>query len=117
MDDSELLELFGFTDASDIRAEDCDQLSIPGKLARTNMAAAMTYNLYQQLGVDGLRGLSNFNSHSGVSAPRVETVLVNKPPPSIFVHANTFLDGDTVTLKEYEPTIEGVLESWAERKV
>lgn len=46
-----------------------------------------------------------------------EAVLVNKPPPLIFVHANTFLDGDTVTLKEYEPTIEGVLDSWAERKV
>lgn len=35
------------------------------------MAAAVTYNVYQQLGVDGLRGLSNFNLHSGVSAPRV----------------------------------------------
>ncbi len=46
-----------------------------------------------------------------------EAVLVNKPPPLVFVHANTFLDGDTVTLKEYEPTIEGVLESWAERNV
>ena len=46
-----------------------------------------------------------------------ETVLANKPPPLVFVHANTFLDGDTVTLKEYEPTIEGVIKSWAERKV
>ena len=46
-----------------------------------------------------------------------ETVLANKPPPLVFVHANTFLDGDTVTLKEYEPTIEGVIRSWAERKV
>lgn len=46
-----------------------------------------------------------------------ETVLVNKPPPFIFVHANTFLDGDAVTLKEYEPTIEGVIESWVDRKV
>ncbi|CAM1507779.1 Fc.00g046270.m01.CDS01 [Cosmosporella sp. VM-42] len=185
MDDPELLELFGFTDASDIRASD----------------AAVTYNMYQQLGVDGLRGLSNFNLHSGkwgqahsrahfailkcllldgggviavthnrpkqsltvrVDRSKIrthgkpalgkmllhlhmfrctadaegcrtyyeelsrvdgeyvdwrETVLVNKPPPFIFVHANTFLDGDTVTLKEYEPTIEGVLESWAERKV
>lgn len=27
----------------------------------------MTYNLYQQLGVDGLRGLANFNVESGVS--------------------------------------------------
>lgn len=33
------------------------------------MTAVVTYNLYQQLGVDGLRGLSNFNVHSGVSIP------------------------------------------------
>lgn len=46
-----------------------------------------------------------------------ETVLSNKPPPLVFVQANTFLDGDAVRLKEYEPTIEGVLQSWAERKV
>lgn len=26
----------------------------------------VTYNMYQQLGVDGLRGLSNFNVESGV---------------------------------------------------
>ncbi|KAJ2991059.1 hypothetical protein NUW58_g2665 [Xylaria curta] len=183
MDDPELLKLFGFTEASDIRAED------------------VTYNLYQQLGVDGLRGLSNFNADSGkwgqahsrahfailkcllldgggviviahdkqtqkltvrvdrskiaahgkpalgkmllrlhmyrctadaegcrayyealskVDSQHIEwrqTVLANKPPPLVFVHANTFLDGDTVMLKEYAPTIEGVIESWAERRV
>jgi dipeptidyl-peptidase-3 len=31
------------------------------------MVLEVTYNVYQQLGVDGLRGLSNFNIHSGVS--------------------------------------------------
>ncbi|KAI0531914.1 peptidase family M49-domain-containing protein [Xylaria digitata] len=161
----------------------------------------VTYNLYQQLGVDGLRGLSNFNVDSGkwgqahsrahfamlkcllidgdgvitvthnkraqsltvrvdrskivthgkpalgkmllqlhmyrctadaegcrtyyealsqVDSEHVEwrqTVLANGPPPLIFVHANTFLDGDTVMLKEYEPSVEGVVESWAEREV
>lgn len=46
-----------------------------------------------------------------------ETVLANKPPPLVFVQANTFLDGDTITLKEYEPTIEGVIQSWVEREV
>ncbi|KAJ3521737.1 hypothetical protein NM208_g13157 [Fusarium decemcellulare] len=183
MDDPELLELFGFTETSDIRAED------------------LTYNFYQQLGVDGLRGLANFNVDSGkwgqahgrahfamlkcllldgdgvvtvthdkaknlltvrVDRSKIhthgkpalgkmllhlhmfrctadargcrtyyedlsrvdgeyvdwrETVLANKPPPLIFVHANTFLDGDVVTLKEYELTIEGIIESWAERRV
>ena len=46
-----------------------------------------------------------------------ETVLANKPPPLTFVHANTFLKGNTVMLKEYEPSAEGIIESWAERKV
>ncbi|OTA61217.1 peptidase M49, dipeptidyl-peptidase III [Hypoxylon sp. EC38] len=43
MDDPELLALFGFTDESAIRATD------------------LTFNLYQQLGVDGLRALSNYS--------------------------------------------------------
>ncbi|KAI0973575.1 peptidase family M49-domain-containing protein [Xylaria arbuscula] len=183
MDDPDLLEVFGFAETSDIRADD------------------VTYNLYQQLGVDGLRGLSNFNVDSGkwgqahsrahfamlkcllvdgggivtiahdkqaqnltvqvdrsktrtfgkaalgnmllrlhmyrctadaegcrvyyealseVDSQHIEwreTVLANKPPPMVFVHANTFLDGETVRLKEYSPTIEGLIESWAERRV
>ncbi|KAI1147263.1 peptidase family M49-domain-containing protein [Nemania diffusa] len=183
MDDLELLELFGFTETSHIRADD------------------VTYNLYQQLGVDGLRGLSNFNLDSGkwgqahsrahfamlqcllvdgggviaithdketqnltvrVDRSKIVThgkpalgrmllrlhmyrctadvegcrayyealskvddhhiewrqaVLANKPPPLVFVHANTFLDGDNIILKEYNPTIEGVIESWADRMV
>lgn len=53
----------------------------------------------------------------GVYVDWRETVLAKKPPPLVFVHANTFLDGDVVTLMEYEPTIEGVIQSWAERKV
>ncbi|KAM0454874.1 hypothetical protein ACHAPV_008248 [Trichoderma viride] len=183
MDDPELLALFGFTNSSEICAAD------------------LTYNLYLQLGVDGLRGLSNYNvqgnnwgqAHSrahfailkcllqdggGVitvthnkleqslkvrvdrskirthGKPALgnmllhlhmfrctanaqgcrtyyeklssvdgeyiewrETVLATKPPPLIFTQANTFLDGETVTLKEYEPTVEGVIASWAERQV
>ncbi|KAK8053999.1 dipeptidyl peptidase III [Apiospora saccharicola] len=46
MDDKELLMLFGFTETTEIRASD------------------VTYNLHQQLGVDGLRGLANFNVDS-----------------------------------------------------
>jgi dipeptidyl-peptidase-3 len=46
-----------------------------------------------------------------------EAVLANKPPPLVFTHANTFLNGDDVVLKEYEPTVEGVIQSWADRKV
>ncbi|TLD28813.1 hypothetical protein PspLS_03748 [Pyricularia sp. CBS 133598] len=191
MDEKELLGLLGFTDTF-------------FEVIRTNVAAlAVTYNLYQQLGVDGLRGLSNFNVDSGkwgqahsrahfailkcllldghgvitithdkptksltvqvdrskivthgkpalgqmllrlhmyrctadAAACRTyyedlsrvagehlewgETVLANKPPPMAFVHANTFLSesGDDVMLKEYEATVEGIIQSWAERKV
>ena len=46
-----------------------------------------------------------------------ETVLANKPPSLIFVQANTFINGDTVEVKEYEPTVEGIIQSWAEREV
>ncbi|KAI0479184.1 dipeptidyl peptidase III [Xylariaceae sp. FL0804] len=175
MDDPELLGLFGFTDETEITASD------------------LTYNLYQQLGVDGLRGLSNFNvdtmAHyamlmcllrSGQGCMRIahdaenqkltvrvdrtkilphgkealgqmllrlhmyrctadvaacreyyeglshvdeerlawrQTVIANKPPPLLNVQANTFLTDGTVTLKEYEPTVEGIIESWYERAV
>ncbi|KAI0391426.1 peptidase family M49-domain-containing protein [Xylariaceae sp. FL0594] len=175
MDDPDVLALFGFTEQSDIKASD------------------LTCNLYQQLGVDGLRGLANFNvenmahfamltcllrnsdgcvrvhhdetnkkltvhvdrskivSHgkkalgemllklhmyrctadveacreyyedlSSVDEERLrwrQTVLANKPPPLLNVQANTFLEGESVLLKEYEPTYEGIIESWYERRV
>lgn len=44
-------------------------------------------------------------------------VLAKKQPRWVYVFANTFLDGEKVTLKEYEPTARGVISSWAERKV
>ena len=46
-----------------------------------------------------------------------ETVLAKKPPPLVFVHANTFKKGNTINLREYEPTIEGIIQNWADRKV
>lgn len=44
-------------------------------------------------------------------------VLAKKQPKWVFVQANTFLDGGEAILKEYEPTNEGVIQSWAERAV
>ena len=45
-------------------------------------------------------------------------VIANKKPRQILVQANTFLGADgTVTLKEYDATVEGMIQSWAERKV
>jgi len=45
-------------------------------------------------------------------------VLDKKIPRKIFVQANTVLEEDgKVTLKEYEPTLEGMVQSYAERNV
>ncbi|KAF1975757.1 peptidase M49, dipeptidyl-peptidase III [Bimuria novae-zelandiae CBS 107.79] len=47
-----------------------------------------------------------------------DVVLSAQGPKWVFVQANTFLnDGGEVILKEYEPTPEGVVQSWAERRV
>ncbi|KAG5297643.1 dipeptidyl peptidase III [Histoplasma ohiense] len=44
-------------------------------------------------------------------------VLQKKIPRKVFVQANTVLEGDKVVLKEYEPTLEGMIQSYAEREV
>lgn len=46
-----------------------------------------------------------------------DVVLKNKQPRKVFVQANTYLDEATgkVTLKEYDPTPEGLIQSWADR--
>ena len=47
-----------------------------------------------------------------------EAVLAAQQPKWVFVQPNTFLEDDgRVSLKEYEATPEGVIESWAERAV
>jgi dipeptidyl-peptidase-3 len=47
-----------------------------------------------------------------------DVVLKNKQPRKVFVQANTYLDEATgkVTLKEYDPSPEGMIESWADRE-
>lgn len=45
------------------------------------------------------------------------TMLANEPAKQIFVQGNTFKDGDDVSLSDYDTTVEGVIRSWAERKV
>jgi dipeptidyl-peptidase-3 len=44
-------------------------------------------------------------------------VLAKQQPKWAFVQANTFLEGGEVRLREYEPTKEGVIQSWVERAV
>lgn len=45
-----------------------------------------------------------------------EVVIAKKDPPLAFAHANTYLDGDDVKVREYEPTSRGVVQSWADRR-
>lgn len=45
-------------------------------------------------------------------------VVAGKPEPRWkFVHANTFLQDGLVTVKEYENSNEGIIQSWVERDV
>ncbi|KAL4783221.1 peptidase family M49-domain-containing protein [Aspergillus varians] len=44
-----------------------------------------------------------------------DIVLKNKVPRKVFVQGNTILEGEEVILKEYEPTLEGIIQSFAER--
>ena len=46
-----------------------------------------------------------------------DIALRQKPPQRLFVQPNTFLDSDRVTMKEYDTTCEGMIESWYERIV
>jgi len=42
-------------------------------------------------------------------------VLRQAKPRKVFVQANTFLEGDKVVLREYEPTPEGMIQSFMDR--
>ncbi|GAT27472.1 dipeptidyl peptidase III [Aspergillus luchuensis] len=173
IDDLEILSIFGYTGQSEVKPDD------------------IAYNMYLQLGVDGLRGLENYDpttqahyaifrhllrdsgglysvtsnleknsltvkvdrsrliSHGKPSLGRMllklhiyrctadvsncrcfyedlshvdeqalkwrDIVVSKKDPPLVFSQANTYLVGDDVKIKEYEPTAQGVVQSWAER--
>ena len=42
-------------------------------------------------------------------------MLANRPPRQIFVQSNTFIEDGEVVMKDYEPSVQGVIQSWAER--
>ncbi len=68
--------------------------------------------------VEGCR--SYYEELSSVKGEHLEwrkIILAKNQAKWVFVQANTFLDGGVITLKEYEPTVEGVIQSWAERGV
>ncbi|KAK7952475.1 peptidase family M49 [Apiospora aurea] len=68
-------------------------------------------------------GIKFFNEMSGVDADywgkKVrDEVVRNKQPRKVFVQANSYLDEATgkVTIKHYDATLEGMIQSWAERE-
>ncbi|KAK5655003.1 hypothetical protein OQA88_6762 [Cercophora sp. LCS_1] len=68
-------------------------------------------------------GTKFFNRMSGVGleywGSKVRSVVLkNKQPRKVFVQANTYLDESTgdVSIKEYDPTPEGIIESFADRE-
>ncbi|KAF8533573.1 peptidase family M49-domain-containing protein [Trichophaea hybrida] len=99
------------------------------------------YNDYLGVGVGGLRALENYivedkkwgqahdrghfamlrvllaESDGFMTLDIANIVLVNKTSKPILMQGNLFLEGDVVTFKEYEPTVDGVIQSWAERNV
>ncbi|XXH00202.1 hypothetical protein Hte_006544 [Hypoxylon texense] len=174
MDDPELLALFGHTDESNIRANDCvdglrglsnfnvDSMKWGQAHSRAHFAilrcllrhgdgcVSISHNKEAKklrVNVDRSKILSHGKNALGEMLLRLhmyrctadvqacreyyedlshvdeeclewrQTVLDNKPPPLLNVQANTFIDGEMVTLREYEPTIEGIIKSWAERAV
>lgn len=48
-----------------------------------------------------------------------DIVLKNKQPRKVFVQANTTLDETSgkVSIKHYEPSLAGMVESWADRNL
>ena len=44
-------------------------------------------------------------------------VVIRGRPLKQFVQANTFIEGNDVIVKEYEASVAGLLQSWAERTV
>lgn len=48
-----------------------------------------------------------------------DVVLANKQPRKVFVQANTYLDDATgkVSIKHYEASLAGMVESWADRNL
>jgi len=42
-------------------------------------------------------------------------MLAKQTARQVFVQPNTYISGGEVFLKEYEPTVEGMIQSWAER--
>ncbi|XP_076268047.1 dipeptidyl peptidase 3 isoform X2 [Rhynchophorus ferrugineus] len=59
-----------------------------------------------------------YNRYSAVEEPWLSwrsIVLANKQPRKIFVQANTSVEDGEVQLKQYEPSMVGMIQSWVDR--
>lgn len=52
---------------------------------------------------------------TGVHLEWRRIMLAKQTARQVFVQPNTYISGGEVFLKEYEPTVEGMIQSWAER--
>ena len=70
---------------------------------------------------DVVRGKELYERMTGVdelwSVKIRPVVLAKKAPRKVFVQVNTMEKDGKVVLKDYEPTLEGMIQSWAERDV
>lgn len=66
IDEPEVLELFGYNAQSEVTADDGKKIPHRNKQNYSN-STIVIYNMYLQLGVDGLRGLENYDPTTNVS--------------------------------------------------
>ncbi|KAJ5690133.1 hypothetical protein N7462_004525 [Penicillium macrosclerotiorum] len=46
-----------------------------------------------------------------------DIITAKQDPPLVFSQANTYLDAEGITIREYEASTRGVIQSWAERDI
>ncbi|RYC57265.1 hypothetical protein CHU98_g8945 [Xylaria longipes] len=147
MDDPELLALLGYTEQTDIKASDPTRsgrsawtVQLQRRKHDMGPSAQSVFVDRSKIVSHGKKALGEmllrlhmYRCTADVQACRQyyedlshvddehlrwrKTVLANKPPPLLNVQANTFAEGNSIVLKEYEPTYVGIIESWYERAV
>lgn len=68
-------------------------------------AASKMYAAYSEVAEDGAHPWAQWR----------DIVLANKKPRVIFVQSNTLLRDGRVTLRSYDPTLDGLIDSWRDR--
>ncbi|KAL2837920.1 dipeptidyl peptidase III [Aspergillus pseudoustus] len=60
-DERDILALFGYTENSVVKPEDCNFVRLQRLCIHADVLCSVIYNMYLQLGVDGIRGLANYD--------------------------------------------------------